>query len=165
MAQAEIRTNMDTVVVNVQKQFDRNDPALKGPAKFKYVGSNPSSDMENGVQPHTTVFGQRFERDKAVEVNDPLHIYKLRGNPHFQEVGGKKDSSRVPEDSRVDPESQGMSADEESQDARRGQNYETMRDTPTVLDLPNPLSKEQQELADEKDREAGRKPEADKKRK
>lgn len=159
MAQAEIRTNMDTVVVNVNERtaFDPNDAAYKSPARFKYIGTNPTSDAENGVKPHVMMFGKRFERDQAVEVKEPLHIYKLRGNPHFQEVGGKKESSRVAEDSRVDPDAQGQSPDEASKDAMRGQNYETMRATPTILDLPNPLSEEQQRLTDEKDREAGRK--------
>lgn len=150
--QAEIRTNMDTVVVNVQNRppYDESD---RTPAKFKYVGVNPTGTEDE--KSRTTVFGKTFVNGEAVEVTDPMAKFKLRGNPHFQEAGGKKEDNRVAEDNPVDPEAQGETEGQPS--PARGSNYESMRPPfASILDIPNPLSKEEQEKTDEADREAGR---------
>lgn len=153
--QTEIRTNTDTVVVNVQSALPY-DPSDFSVAKFKYVGVNPTG-AQRGEKSVTETLGYSFVEGEVTEVTDPKAKYKLRGNVHFEEVGGKKSDNRSA-DSPVDPTEQGAGWDETQRDARRGQNYETMRDTPSVLDLPNPLSAEQQKLTDQKDIEAGRAP-------
>lgn len=151
--QTEIRTNTDTVVVNVQNALPY-DPNDFSPVKFKYIGINPTGS-ERGERSVTETFGKTFVEGEAVEVTDPKAKYKLSGNPHFERVGGKKAEDRAAA-SEVDPKEQGAGFGDADEDARRGQNYETMRDAPSVLDLPNPLSKEQQELTDAKDIAAGR---------
>lgn len=152
MAQAEVRTNMDTVVVNITAeppQYDAND---RSPAKFKYIGVNPTGS-ERGEKSRTSTLGYDFVEGEAVTVTNPLHKFKLRGNPHFQEMGAKKDKD-APE-SKVDPEAQGDPDPAPS----RGLDYETARPPfASVLDVPNHLSQEEQKKQDEADAEAGRKP-------
>lgn len=146
MAKAEIRTNMDTVVVNVTEQPPKYDASDLSPAKFKYTGENPEGNV-------TDTLGYHFAEGEAVEVTDPMHKFKLRGNPHFEEVGAKK-GANPSAGSAVDPTEQG----EEKAGPSRGADYETARPPyASVLDSPNPLSEEQQKLEDEKDIEAGRK--------
>lgn len=152
MAQAEVRTNMDTVVVNVTvepPEYDAND---RSPAKFKYIGQNPTGANREDKN-RTTTLGYTFVEGEAVTVTNPMHKFKLRGNPHFEEVGAKKDKDAPV--STVDPTAQGDMDPSPS----RGLNYETARPPfASVLDVPNPLSPEEQKKAEDADRDAGRKP-------
>jgi hypothetical protein len=44
--------------------------------RFRYIGDKPRGDC----------LGYKFPRNISTEVENPIHVKKLDGNPHFQRV-------------------------------------------------------------------------------
>ena len=87
-------------------------------AKVKYKPADGESDQ-------TSQFGYDFKGGKAVEVDDPLHLAKFRGNRFFEVSETKAEAKKVEE---AKPEPTGPATTSELQAVHRGRgNFSIMQ--------------------------------------